>query len=72
METIIHKMRRVKKDQTSQCFQFILPFDLIIEDRMSSLYFLLPTPLSIKKLNHFRLLNMIAGSHLLFPLFLIS
>ena len=50
METIIHKMRRVKKDQTSQCFQFIRPFDLIIEDRMSSLQFLLPTPLSIKKL----------------------
>ena len=50
METIIHKMRRVKKDQTSQCFQFIRPFDLIIEDRMSSLQFLLPTPLSIMKL----------------------
>ena len=50
MKTIIHKMRRVKNDQTSQCFQFIRPFDLIIEDRMSSLQFLLPTPLSIKKL----------------------
>ena len=50
MKTIIHKMRRVKNDQTSQCFQFIRPFDLIIEDRMSSLQFIFPTSLSIKKL----------------------
>ena len=78
MKTIIHKMRRVKNDQTSQCFQFIRPFDLIIEDRMSSLQFLLPILLSIKKLKpllateleHWKMY--IAGGHLLFPLFLIS